>query len=195
MTRYLEISSELAGRVRAGDLLPGAELPAIRGYARALGATSSTIVRAYRHLADAGVITLADRRRERVSTDRPIAAARLLESDRVFRLAGSDAPPCNSCSATPALRSSRSEPAAAFTVCALWRAAKPTAPRSTCATTPLLELGERPALLQRGHRLHPHPLRRPLDRGPDPQHLDQRRIIPGFGRVQFDDRKLDEDIR
>ena len=92
MTRYLEIGIELAGRVRAGDLLPGEELPAIRGYARALGATSSTIVRAYRHLADAGVITLADRRRARVSTDGPIAAARLLESDRVFRLAGSDDP-------------------------------------------------------------------------------------------------------
>jgi hypothetical protein len=54
---------------------------------------------------------------------------------------------------------------------------------------------EHPALLQRGHRLHTHPLRRPLDRGPDPQHLDQRGIIPGFGGVEFDGGKLDEDIR
>lgn len=92
MTRYLEISTELARRVRHGDLLPGTELPAVRGHARELGATSSTIVRAYRHLADAGVITLADRRRARVATDGPIAAARLLEADRVFRLAGSDDP-------------------------------------------------------------------------------------------------------
>ncbi|MHA6628724.1 substrate-binding domain-containing protein [Pseudonocardia sichuanensis] len=92
MTRYVEISTELARRVRYGDLLPGGELPAIRGYGRELGATSSTIVRAYRHLADAGVITLVDRRRARVSTDGPIAAARLLEADRVFRLAGSDDP-------------------------------------------------------------------------------------------------------
>jgi hypothetical protein len=60
---------------------------------------------------------------------------------------------------------------------------------------PLPELGEHPAPLQRGHRLHPHPLRHPLDRRPDPQHLDQRRIIPGFGGVQFDGGKLDEDIR
>jgi molybdate-binding protein len=92
VTRYLEISTELARRVRGGDLLPGSELPAVRGYARELGATSSTIVRAYRHLADAGVITLADRRRARVATDGPLAAARLLEADRVFRLAGSDDP-------------------------------------------------------------------------------------------------------
>lgn len=92
MTRYLEIGTELARRVRSGDLPPGAELPAVRGHARELAATSSTIVRAYRHLADAGVITLADRRRARVATDGPIAAARLLQSDRVFRLAGSDDP-------------------------------------------------------------------------------------------------------
>lgn len=92
MTRYLEIGTDLARKVRSGDLPPGAELPAVRGFARELGATSSTIVRAYRHLADAGVITLADRRRAQVATDGPIAAARLLESDRVFRLAGSDDP-------------------------------------------------------------------------------------------------------
>lgn len=92
VTRYLELSTELAWRVRSGDLHPGAEVPAVRGYARELGATSSTIVRAYRHLADAGVITLADRRRARVTTDGPITAARLLETDRVFRLAGSDDP-------------------------------------------------------------------------------------------------------
>lgn len=92
MTRYLEIGADLARRVRDGRLLPGAELPAVRAFGRELGATSSTIGCAYRHLADAGVITLADRRRARVSTDGPIAAARLLESDRVFRLAGSDDP-------------------------------------------------------------------------------------------------------
>ncbi len=59
---------------------------------------------------------------------------------------------------------------------------------------PLPQLGEHPAPLQRGNRVHPDPLRRPLDRGPDPQQLDQRSIIPGLGRVEFDSRKLDEDI-
>ncbi|MDN5860808.1 MAG: GntR family transcriptional regulator [Pseudonocardia sp.] len=92
MTRYLEIGTELAARVRSGALPPGAELPAVREHARLFGATASTIVRAHRWLADGGVITLADRRRARVATDGQIAAARLLESDRVFRLAGSDDP-------------------------------------------------------------------------------------------------------
>ena len=92
VTRYLEIGTALARQVRAGDLAPGSELPAVREHARLLGATSSTIVRAHRWLADGGVITLADRRRARVATDGPVAAARLLESDRVFRLAGSDDP-------------------------------------------------------------------------------------------------------
>jgi hypothetical protein len=134
VTRYLEISTELARRVRHGDLLLGGELPAVRGYARELGATSSTIVRAYRHLADAGVITLADRRRARVSTDGSIAAARLLKADRVFRLAGSDDPALQVL--LPGPRWPRSGAATASTACAPWHAETPTAPRSTCATTP-----------------------------------------------------------
>lgn len=92
MARYLEISTEIAQRVRSGQLAAGVELPAIRESAREYGATSSTIARAYRYLADGGVITLADRRRARVTSDGVIAAARLLEVDRVFRLAGSDDP-------------------------------------------------------------------------------------------------------
>ncbi|MBB4908650.1 substrate-binding domain-containing protein [Actinophytocola algeriensis] len=92
MTRYLEVATELARRIRSGELAVGAELPAVRTYADELGATSSTVVRAYRHLADADVITVADRRRARVATDGVLAAARLLEADRVFRLAGSDDP-------------------------------------------------------------------------------------------------------
>ena len=92
MTRYLEIATDLARRIRTGDLAAGAELPAVRAYADELGATSSTVVRAYRHLADADVITMADRRRARVAGDGALAAARLLEPDRVFRLAGSDDP-------------------------------------------------------------------------------------------------------
>ncbi|MEV0070796.1 MULTISPECIES: helix-turn-helix transcriptional regulator [unclassified Amycolatopsis] len=92
MARYLDIATDIAQRVRSGDLPPGAELPAVRTYAAELGATSSTIVRAYRHLADARVITVADRRRARVATGAQVAAARLLEADRVFRLAGSDDP-------------------------------------------------------------------------------------------------------
>ena len=92
MARYLEIGTEIAHRVRSGELPAGTELPAIRETARQHATTSSTIGRAYRYLADGGVITLADRRRAKVATDGAIAAARLLEADRVFRLAGSDDP-------------------------------------------------------------------------------------------------------
>jgi molybdate-binding protein len=92
MTRYLEIAAKLARLVRDGELAVGAELPAVRAYAGEWGTTSSTVTRAYRHLADAGVITVADRRRARVAVDGGVAAARLLDLDRVFRLAGSDDP-------------------------------------------------------------------------------------------------------
>lgn len=92
MTRYREIAAEIAERVRSGELGAGAELPAVRTYARQRAMTVSTVGRAYRHLADAGVITLADRRRARVPSEGVIAAARLLAADRVFRLAGSDDP-------------------------------------------------------------------------------------------------------
>ncbi len=92
MTRYLEVSAEIAERVRSGELRPGAELPAVRSYARKRDTTASTIGRAYRYLAEGGVIALSDRRRARVAPDGMIAASRLLEAERVFRLAGSDDP-------------------------------------------------------------------------------------------------------
>lgn len=92
MARYLDVGTEIAQRVRSGELAPGAELPAVRGSASSYRTTSTTIARAYRYLADGGVITLADRRRARVATGGAIAAARLLDPERVFRLAGSDDP-------------------------------------------------------------------------------------------------------
>ena len=92
MTRYLEISTDLAERVRTRRLRPGSELPAVRVYAAQLDATPSTIARAYRHLADAGIIDLESRRRARVASDGVLAAHRLLHGERVFRLAGSDDP-------------------------------------------------------------------------------------------------------
>ncbi|HEV7452446.1 MAG TPA: helix-turn-helix transcriptional regulator [Pseudonocardiaceae bacterium] len=92
MARYLEIGIEIAERIRSGELPAGTELHAVRRYARERDTTSFTIGRAYRYLADGGAITLADRRRARVATDGAIAAARLLQADRVFRLAGSDDP-------------------------------------------------------------------------------------------------------
>ena len=92
MTRYLEISTRVAEQVRSRQLRPGTELPAVRVYAAQVGATASTINRAYRHLADAGVITVESRRRARVASDGFLAALHLLHGERVFRLAGSDDP-------------------------------------------------------------------------------------------------------
>ena len=92
MTRYLDVGKSLARRVRSGELPAGAELPTVRECARDFATTATTITRAYRYLADGGVITLADRRRATVATRGAMAAARLLEQDDVFRLAGSDDP-------------------------------------------------------------------------------------------------------
>ena len=92
MARYLQIGAQLAQRIRAGELPAGSPLPTIRDYARTQCTTTSTVGRAYRYLADHGVINLGARRRATVATDAVIAAAGLLDADRVFRLAGSDDP-------------------------------------------------------------------------------------------------------
>lgn len=92
MTRYREICTDLAERIDAGDLAAGAELPAVRELAQQFGTTATTVSRAQRELADAGVIVTADRRRTRVATDGAVAARRFLHAELVFRLAGSDDP-------------------------------------------------------------------------------------------------------
>ncbi|HEY6277812.1 MAG TPA: helix-turn-helix transcriptional regulator [Streptosporangiaceae bacterium] len=92
MARYLQVSNEIATEVAAGVLGPGDELPSIRDAARRYQTTGSTIGRAYRYLADAGVIDVADRRRSRVIPGADIAARRLLGGPPALRLAGSDDP-------------------------------------------------------------------------------------------------------
>ncbi len=92
MTRYLDLSSALARAVLDGELAPGSELPSVRDHATAEATTAATASRAYRHLAEHGVILLEPRRRARVSPDGPSAARRLLGGTSVFRLAGSDDP-------------------------------------------------------------------------------------------------------
>jgi len=54
--------------------------------------TSTTVVRAYRELADAGVILLEARKAPRVRPGAVLAARALLREGAVFRLAGSDDP-------------------------------------------------------------------------------------------------------
>ncbi len=92
MTRYLDISRKIATRVLSGELEPGVELPSIRELAQQQDATATTVGRAYRHLAHAGVISQADRRRARVAPEGALAARRVLGSGRDFHLAGSDDP-------------------------------------------------------------------------------------------------------
>jgi molybdate-binding protein len=92
MTRYLQVSHEIASDIASGLLGPGDELPSIRDAADQYKTTGSTIGRAYRHLADAGVIDVADRRRSRVAAGGDVAARRLLGGHPVLRLAGSDDP-------------------------------------------------------------------------------------------------------
>ena len=92
MTRYLDVSTYIARRVESGDLHVGCELPSVRALADERGTTPSTIGRAYRHLAEAGVIVLGERRRATVAPDATLAAQRLLDTKQLFRLAGSDDP-------------------------------------------------------------------------------------------------------
>lgn len=92
MTRYLDIARTIAARIDAGDLGPDDELQSVREVAREHHTTASTANRAYRHLADAGVIALSGRRRARIEPNARLAARRLLGSEREFRLAGSDDP-------------------------------------------------------------------------------------------------------
>jgi molybdate-binding protein len=91
-TRYVQICRDIARRVAAGELAPGMELPSVRELAQDARTTTSTTARAYRHLAEHGVVVVGDQRPARVAADGVLAARRLLAGDRVFRLAGSDDP-------------------------------------------------------------------------------------------------------
>ncbi len=92
MARYLQVSNEIASDIAAGMLGLGDELPSIRDAATRYKTTGSTIGRAYRHLADAGVIEVADRRRAHVAAGGELAARELLGGNPALRLAGSDDP-------------------------------------------------------------------------------------------------------
>lgn len=92
MTLYRQVSEQIADQVESGQLTPGSRLPSIREAARAYGTTTATVSRAYRELADAGVIDIPNRARASVAAAGPAAARRLLGGPVVLRLAGSDDP-------------------------------------------------------------------------------------------------------
>jgi molybdate-binding protein len=100
MATYLRVSDDIAGHVASGALTAGDDLPSLRQAARRYATTTTTVARAYRRLADAGVIDMSDRRLSRVAKAGESAARRLLRevpdgssgSQAVLRLAGSDDP-------------------------------------------------------------------------------------------------------
>ena len=92
MTSYGELARTIAEEIAAGQVGEGHELPALRTLARDRGASQATALRAYRELAEAGVITTEERRVGRVAPGGALAAARFLRGGGIFRLAGSDDP-------------------------------------------------------------------------------------------------------
>jgi molybdate-binding protein len=95
MATYLRVSDDIAGRVASGALTAGDELPSVREAALRYGTTTTTVTRAYRRLADAGVINSTNRRRSRVTAGGDLAARRLTghaAGSGLLRLAGSDDP-------------------------------------------------------------------------------------------------------
>ena len=83
MARYLQVSSAIAVDIESGTPGPGDELPSVREAARRYDTTATTIGRAYRLLADAGVIEVTDRRLSRVAADGASAARRMLAGQPV----------------------------------------------------------------------------------------------------------------
>jgi molybdate-binding protein len=92
MATYRAVSSDIAECIASGTLAAGTSLPSVRAAARQYDTTPTTIGRAYRLLADAGVIDVADRRRAQVAAGGDTAARRVLAGTAALRLAGSDDP-------------------------------------------------------------------------------------------------------
>jgi DNA-binding transcriptional regulator YhcF (GntR family) len=69
VSRYQDVAAGLAERVIRGDLAPGAFLPSVRDFAFREETTATTVARAYRELADAGVIAIEPRRAAPVTLD------------------------------------------------------------------------------------------------------------------------------
>jgi putative molybdopterin biosynthesis protein len=92
MAGYGELARSIAEEIAGGAIGEGAPLPALRTLSRDRGASQATALRAYRELADAGVITTEERRIGKVAPGGALAAARFLRGGGTFRLAGSDDP-------------------------------------------------------------------------------------------------------
>jgi putative molybdopterin biosynthesis protein len=96
MAAYLRVSDAIAECVASGALSPGDRLPSVREAARRYETAPATVTRAYRRLAEAGVIdAITEGRRSRVATGGYLAARRLTgqaAGTGLLRLGGSDDP-------------------------------------------------------------------------------------------------------
>jgi GntR family transcriptional regulator len=72
---YEQIAASIRGSIAAGDIAGGAELPATRTLAKALGVNMHTVLRAYGELRDDGIIELRQGRSARVVSGTAAEAA------------------------------------------------------------------------------------------------------------------------
>src|SRR6185503_15885998 len=92
---YHDLTTKLAERIAAGELVPGAPLPSVRVLAASEITSTTSVARAYRELAAAGAIIMQPRRVARVAHRGVAAAQAILRQGETFRLAGSDDPALN----------------------------------------------------------------------------------------------------
>ena len=75
----VEIATRVEEAVRRGRLVPGAALPTVRGLARELGISPTTVSAAYRLLRERGLLLTAGRRGTRIAPAPPVAAGARVE--------------------------------------------------------------------------------------------------------------------
>jgi len=92
---YHDLTTKLAERIAAGELVPGAPLPSVRVLAASEITSTTSVARAYRELAAAGAIIMQPRRVARVAHRGVAAAQAISRQGETFRLAGSDDPALN----------------------------------------------------------------------------------------------------
>ena len=129
MPRYHDLTATLAARVADGDLPPGATLPSVRALALAEGTTATTVARAYRELAEGGVIVVEARRGARVSRRRPPGGPVAPAPRRAVPARRERRPGAERCSSpTCRTRSCPSAPPGATAACRRCGPGAPTAP-------------------------------------------------------------------